>query len=184
MLFATFAKAQEKPLGLALNDIAPNFTAKDQYGKTVNLKALLNKGPVVLLFYRGQWCPYCNKQLNELQDSLTYVTSKGATVVAVTPEQAENISKTIEKTKASYSILFDEGLNIMKNYKVAFQIDAVTIEKYKEYGIDFNEANGTNGANLPIPAVYIINKQGQISYRHFNPDYRKRPSVKEIAKNL
>jgi peroxiredoxin len=178
------ASAQEKPLGLNLNDTAPDFTAKDQAGKEINLKKLLKKGPVVVLFYRGQWCPFCNKQLSGMQDSLAAITSKGATVVAITPEKPENIAKTIEKTKASYSLLFDDGLKIMKSYKVAFEVDAVTIEKYKGYGIDFNVANGTNGANLPVPAVYIISKKGKIAYRHFDPDYRKRPSVKEIASHL
>ncbi len=183
-LASIVATAQEKPLGLNLNDTAPDFTARDQSGKEVNLKKLLKKGPVVVLFYRGQWCPFCNKQLSGMQDSLATITSKGATVVAITPEKPENISKTIEKTKASYSLLYDDGLKIMKGYKVAFEIDATTIEKYKGYGIDFTVANGTNGANLPVPAVYIISKEGKITYRHFDPDYRKRPSVKEIASHL
>ena len=119
-----------------------------------------------------------------MQDSLTYISSKGATVLAVTPENPENISKTIEKTKASFSVLFDDGLKIMKSYKVAFQIDPVTMEKYKGYGIDFNVVNGNNGANLPVPAVYLIGKNGKIIYRHFDPNYRKRPSIKEIVSHL
>jgi peroxiredoxin len=72
----------------------------------------------------------------------------------------------------------------MKNYKVNFAIDEDTIEKYKKYGIDFDKANGTNGANLPVPATYIISKDGKIKYAFFNPDYRQRPSVKEILDNL
>ena len=107
-LASIVAIAQEKPLGLNLNDTAPDFTAKDQAGKEVNLKKLLKKGPVVVLFYRGQWCPFCNKQLSGMQDSLASITSKGATVIAITPEIPENISKTIEKTKASYSLLCDD----------------------------------------------------------------------------
>ncbi len=178
-----FAIAQD-PQGLNVNDVAPEFSAKDQFGKEVNLKALLKKGPVVVLFYRGQWCPFCNKQLSEMQDSLSIITGKGATVVAVTPEKPENILKTIEKTKASFSVLFDDGLKIMKGYKVSYDVDAPTIEKYKGYGIDFSAANGDNGASLPVPAVYIINKKGKIAYRYFNTDYRFRPSVNELAAHL
>jgi peroxiredoxin len=183
-LLSFCAIGQDKPQGLQVNEVAPEFSAKDQFGKEVKLKSLLKNGPVVVMFYRGQWCPYCNKQLNEMQDSLNLLTSKGATVLAVTPEKAENISKTVEKTKASYSILFDDGLQIMKSYKVSFEVDTVTIKKYKNYGIDFSEANGANGANLPVPAVYIIDKKGKIIYRYFDLDYRKRPSVKEIVSHL
>lgn len=138
-----------------------------------------------MVFYRGQWCPYCNKYLKKLEDSLSIIQSKGATVITITPEKPDNISKTIKKTKASYPILFDEGLKIMNSYKVSFAVDANTIEKYKNYGIDFNEANGSNnGAKLPVPAVYVINKEGDIVYRFFDTDYTKRPSVKEILEHL
>ncbi len=95
-----------QPKGLQVNDRAPVFSAKDQNNKTISLKDQLHKGEVVLIFYRGQWCPYCNKQLKALEDSISFITAKGATLIAVTPEKPENISKTIEKTKASYSILF------------------------------------------------------------------------------
>ncbi|MCI0751505.1 MAG: peroxiredoxin family protein, partial [Flammeovirgaceae bacterium] len=118
-----YSFSQEKPTGLPLQDQAPDFKAIDQNGKPVELKSLLSKGPVVLVFYRGQWCPYCNRYLSALEDSLSIITSKGATVVAVTPEIQENISKTVEKSKASFPILHDEDLTIMKNYKVAFAVD-------------------------------------------------------------
>ncbi|MEO6232892.1 MAG: peroxiredoxin-like family protein [Ferruginibacter sp.] len=179
-----FTFAQHTPLGLQVNDNAPTFTSKDQNGKTINLKNALKQGPVVIVFYRGQWCPYCNKQLMRLEDSLSLITGKGATLIAVTPEKPANISKTIEKTKATYPVLFDDGLKIMKSYDVAFAVDTATIEKYKKYGIDFNEANGVNGANLPVPAVYIINQKGVIVFRYFDPDYRKRVTVAEILTYL
>jgi len=174
-----------QPKGLKVNDAAPDFSAKDQNGKVIHLKSQLEKKTVVIVFYRGQWCPFCNKELKALEDSLQLISSKDAIVLAVSPEKPENISRTIEKTKASYSILYDEGLKIMKSYEVAFPVDSITIAKYKTYGIDFSAANGdANGANLPVPAVYIINKKGKIVYRHFDPDYRKRASIKEIVSHL
>lgn len=184
LIGATTLNAQDGPKGLNVNDKAPEFSAKNQDGKAISLKEKLKTGPVVLVFYRGQWCPYCNRELKNLQDSLSLITAKGATLIAVTPEKPENINKTIEKTKAAYPVLFDEGLKIMKSYDVAFAVDAKTIEKYKGYGIDFNEANGNNGANLPVPAVYIINKKGEIIYKYFDADYRKRPSVKDLLDQL
>ena len=105
-------------------------------------------------------------------------------MIAVTSEKPENISKTIEKTKASYSVLFDEGLIIMKRYDMAYAVDSNLIEKYKTFGIDLKASNGINGANLPVPAVYVINKLGIILYRHFDSDYRQRASVQEILLHL
>jgi len=104
--------------------------------------------------------------------------------LAVTPELPENILKTIEKTKASYSVLYDEGLKIMNAYKVAFKVDDKTVEKYKGFGIDFLKANGNNGASLPVPAVYVVNKKGVITYRYFDIDYKKRSSIKDILDHL
>lgn len=177
-------QAQTYPVGLDVNDHAPNFTATDQKGEKINLEKQLKKGNVVLIFYRGQWCPYCNKELKQLEDSIGLIKEKGATVLAITPELPENISKTIEKTKASYSILYDAGLKIMNDYKVAFKVDEKTVEKYKGYGIDFLKANGNNGATLPVPAVYVVNKKGRIIYRFFDIDYRKRSSIKDILDHL
>lgn len=86
--------------------------------------------------------------------------------------------------QATYSIISDDNLKIMTAYKVAFELDAKMKEKYKDYGINLEERNGSNGSNLPIPAVYIISKEGKIKYRYFDADYKKRLSVNEILKNL
>src|SRR5215510_1959161 len=111
---AYFLVAQEAPEGLFINSKAPDFKAKDQNGQEVRLKDLLKNGKVVLIFYRGQWCPYCNKFLKKLEDSSQLITDKKATVIAITPELPENVAKTVEKTSAAFSILYDEGLKIMK----------------------------------------------------------------------
>jgi peroxiredoxin len=178
----TNALAQE---GLKPNDKAPVFTATDQYGKKINLEETLKKGPVVLVFYRGQWCPYCNQQLKKLEDSMALLAAKGATVLAISPETAANINKTVEKTKATFSILHDEGMAIMKSYDVAFAVDEKTVTKYKDYGIDFVKVNGeVNGANLPVPALFIIGKDGKIVFRHFDKNYTKRVSVAELLNHL
>jgi peroxiredoxin len=111
--------AQEAPEGLFINSKAPDFKAKDQNGKEVRLKDLLKEGKkVVLVFYRGNWCPYCNRHLKRLEDSLQLIKDKNAELIAITPEKPDGIEKTVEKTKAEYSILYDEGLKIMKAYEV------------------------------------------------------------------
>lgn len=182
-LVTSFIATAQQPAGLPVGAAAPDFTLNDQSGKSFQLKQTNREKTVVLIFYRGQWCPYCSKQIKGLQDSMQLIAEKGATVVAITPEIPANVQKTIEKTKAAFPILTDEGLKVMNQYKVAFAVDEKTIERYKRFNIDFNEANGANGANLPVPAVYII-RNGKIVWRYFDADYRKRPSVNEIAAQL
>lgn len=184
LLIACSSFAQEAPEGLFIDSKAPDFRAKDQNGTEIRLKDLLKKGKVVLVFYRGQWCPYCNKELSRMQDSLQFIKDKGATLIAVTPEQPENIKKTIEKTKAEYSILYDEGLKIMKAYDVEFEVPENTLTRYRNAGLDIEKNNGSNGKYLPVPAVYVIDQEQTIRYRFFETDYKKRPSVQEILSNL
>ena len=187
LLVVSFVFAQTEtvyPEGLKVGDIAPEFTTKDQDGKTIDLKQALKRGPVVMLFYRGQWCPYCNKQLSHFSDSLQSKIAKGAMLLAITPETAENIKKTVEKTKTVFPVIEDGTMNIMRSYKVNFAVVEKTIDRYKGYGIDFDKENGSNGANLPVPATYVIGTDGKIRFVFFNRDYRKRVSVKEILENL
>ncbi|WP_210520920.1 peroxiredoxin-like family protein [Hymenobacter terricola] len=169
---------------LAVGDAAPMFKAKDAAGHEMDLKQMLRKGPVVLYFYRGQWCPFCNKQLSQLQDSLQQLTAKGAQVVVISPETQENIGKTVTKTKASFPIVHDQDFAIMKAYHTAFTVQPDVVSKYKGFGVDLLAANGADAAVLPVPATYIIGKDGKIKYAHFNPDYRQRVSVKEVAAAL
>src|SRR5688572_27362426 len=100
LLFSFSSFAQEKPEGLFINSKAADFKVKDQSGVEVNLKDIRKKGPIVILFYRGNWCPYGIKELTRFQDSLSFITEKGAQVIAVTPEASAGISKTIESSKA------------------------------------------------------------------------------------
>ena len=177
--------AQEKPEGLFINSKAPDFKATDQYGKEIRLKDVLRDSLVVLVFYRGQWDPYCNKYLKKLQDSAQLIKDKGARLIAVTPEKPEFIARTIEKTNAEFPLLYDKEIKIMKAYAVAFEVDAKTVSRYKSADIDLAETNGQKEKiYLPVPAVYIISKEGTILYRYFDADYKKRPTVQEILNNL
>lgn len=178
--------AQQKTEGLAVNTKAPSFIAKDQNGRNISLTSLRKQGPVVVLFYRGNWCPYCNKQLKELQDSLLYITSKGASVVAITPEAIEGVDETIKKTGASFPIIYDKGVKISKAYHVSYEVDTATVNMYKtNWNVDFLKINKQKEkAYLPVPAVYIIDRSGTITYRFFESDYTKRPSVQELIMNL
>ncbi len=182
VLFSLQVLAQS---GLKKGAVAPEFTARDNSGKTLDLKTLLAAHKaVVLFFYRGQWCPYCNRQIKRLQDSLQLLTGKGAYVVGVTPETSDNIIKTIDKTDASFSIIQDKDYQIMKAYDVNYTVNDETLSQLKKYGIDLEKNNGNNDHVLPVPATYVINSAGKISFVQFDKDYTRRASVSSILKVL
>lgn len=186
MILATLVSlAQEKPEGLFINSKAPDFKARDQSGAEVTLKDLRKKGPIVLVFYHGFWSPYCTRELKRFQDSLQLLTDKGVQLVAVTPEASEGIAKTVEKTGAVFPILYDPEVKIARNYQVAYEVDEKTATRYKSFGNDLLVINQQKGKPfLPVPAVYIINKEGSVIYRYFETDNRKRVTVKEILDQL
>lgn len=171
--------------GLTAGSGAPAFIGVNQNGKKISLKGLLKEHKsVVLFFYRGQWCPYCNKHIKALQDSLQLLTAKDTYVIGITPETNDNIAKTIKKTSAGFSIIQDKDDAIMKAYSVNFMMDDATFTKYKGYGIDLEVNNGNTRHTLPVPATYIIDRSGKIKYVHFDPNYQKRASVKTLLSEL
>lgn len=189
LLLAAPAAAQTAPApltasALAVGTTAPAFKGQDAAGRPVELKQLLKKGSVVLYFYRGQWCPFCNKELSQLQDSLQVLTGKGAQVVVITPETPANIEKTVAKTKASFPIVHDQDLAIMKAYHTAFTVDDATAQKYQGFGVDLKQANGLDANVLPVPATYVIGRDGKIKFAFFDADYRHRASVRQVARAL
>lgn len=184
LLSFTLAFAQDKPEGLFINSKAYDFKAKDQSGIEVSMRDLRKKGFVVVLFYRGYWCPYCNRELKRFSDSLQFITAKGAQVVAITPESNATIDSTIARTGVVFPVLFDSAMIISKKYEVAYKVDDLTYGRYKNAGMDLLKINKQKEASLPVPAVYIVNKDGSVVFRYFNADYRRRVSVKEILDNL
>ena len=173
------------PKGLSVNDIAPDFMAENQNGKIVHLYDLLKSNKVVLFFYRGNWCPFCNTYLQDVQDSLQYLLDKQAIVIAVSPEKTENIDKTIDKHDIAFSVLHDPGNKIMIAYNVLFNVTGMYQTKIKiGKFIDLAGFNDQDKAQLPVPATYVIDKNRKIIYTHFNVDFRQRAPISEILKHL
>ena len=178
-------KSLNEARGLETGIKAPLFKAKDMNSSFFNLEQALEKGPVVLIFYRGHWCPVCNAHLSNLQDSLSLIYDLGAQVVAISPENPEYLEMTSQKTGAEFTLLYDEGYTIASAYDVAFQptsagkflINTFTTANLKN-------AHSDESQRLPIPATYIINPDGYISWRHVNPDYKKRASIQAIIGHL
>jgi peroxiredoxin len=188
LLFAVFfvsAIAQVAPVALKVGDKVPLFSGVDNNGKKLNVKSLLKEhSSVVLFFYRGQWCQYCNKELKNMQDSLAMLTAKGAVVIAVTPETDLAIATTISKTNATFSIIHDTQYKIMKMFGVNIVVDDATLSLMHKYRIDMDANNGNNDHVLPIPATYVIGKNGKITYIHFEQNYKNRASVSQILSAL
>ena len=174
--------AQDKPVALKVGDKAPDFIVKDHAGKMVSLKDLTQKGKVVVMFYRGAWCPFCNKYMSQLETALPEFSAKNATVVAITPETDESINKAIDKTKATFSVIYDKDRSIMKNWKVAYSMSDDMKTKYKGYGLDLEKQQGD--WMLPVPATYVVGKDCKIEYVHFDENYQKRAEVTDILKVL
>jgi peroxiredoxin len=173
------------PEGLKEGILAPPITGFDQYGQAVSLAERLKKGPVVLIFYRGYWCPVCNKYLGQFQAELTQILQKGASVIAVTPEANDGVEKTMAKNNLSFSVLSDEGYRIMDAYKVRFLVTDPYAGKIKTFlGTSIAENNNDDTPFLPIPATYIIGQDGKIKKVFFDQDYKNRPTVSEIVKYL
>ena len=173
------------PHGLKAGDKAPDFTGYDQTGKQVELKKLLDKGPIILFFYRGKWSTDCSRYLNNYQDSLKVLTDQGFNVVAITPESIENVEQTVKLHNLTFTVIYDCQEKIMKDYDVIFNVTKAYQEKiHSDFSINIAENNGRDAARLPVPANYIINKDGIIVAVQFDPDYKNRASVKWILKNL
>ena len=184
-LFSQTTRSAGEAKGLQTGMQAPDFTAEDFQVELFSLEEALRGGPVVLIFYRGHWCPVCNKHLGTVQDSLKWIAEKGATVVAISPEKPEYLEKTMEKTEASFRLLHDEGYRISNAYDVTFTPETRRRVVYNTVlNADLKEAHSDESQRLPIPATYIIDRDGTIIWRQFDPDYRKRSHVSDILEAL
>ena len=173
------------PKGLKPGDKAPSFTGYDQNGKQVQLKKILESGPMVLFFYRGKWCPVCSKYLNDYQDSLNILSGMGVNVVAITPESIENVEQTVKLHNLMFTVVYDCQEQIMKDYDVMFSVTGDYQDQVlKSLAVDIAKNNGRDVAHLPVPATFIISREGIIVAVQFDPDYNKRASVEWMIRNL
>jgi peroxiredoxin len=184
-LFSQTTRSAKEASGLQIGTQAPLFEASDDQGNLFSLEDAMMEGPVVLIFYRGQWCPVCNKHLAQIQDSLGLISALGATVVAVSPEKPGYLEKTKDKTGASFRLLYDEGYQIADAYDLGFTPEKRQLFVYNTaLNASLKKAHSDTSQRLPIPATYIINQDGVISWRQFDPDYKNRSNVKEIIEAL
>ncbi|MBV1908153.1 MAG: AhpC/TSA family protein [Kangiellaceae bacterium] len=169
---------------LKTNDKSIDFSLKSHTGQTIQLEELLTKGKVVLSFYRGGWCPYCNLELASLQQVLPAMEKAGATLIAVSPETPDYASLTHDKNDLGFDILFDEGNKVAEQYGLEFELDERLRPIYLKFGLDVAAHNGEDTFKLPMPATYVINQDGTVAYHFVDADYHKRLEPAEILKQL
>jgi peroxiredoxin len=165
---------------LGVDDNAPPFTLTDATGTRYVLTDLLKQGPVVAIFYRGGWCPFCNVQLRAFQLARTRIRALKASVVLISPEQIEQTLSLIERHTLQFPVLTDVGNQVARQYGLAFQFDPALRERYLEEEIDLTELNGDVPWELPMPATFIIDPQGKIRYAFVSTDYTQRSEPAEV----
>jgi peroxiredoxin len=161
-----------KPLDVGAK--APSAVVRRPDGRAVEMSTLYASKPTVLIFYRGGWCPYCNVHLGEVAKIEADLTKLGYQVLAVSPDKPEALRASLDKGGYTYDLLSDSDASLISAYGLGFRVDDATVEKYRGFGIDLDAASGRNHHILPVPAVYIVDKQGVIRFAHYDPDYKKR----------
>lgn len=166
---------------LKAGDKAPAFTLQDADGVAHASADLLARGPLVLTFYRGVWCPYCNMDLQALQEALPAVRERGAQLVAVSPQTPSNSRKSARDNKLAFPILSDPGNEVAAAFGLRFRLPDYLIELYRDaFKNDLTVVNGDPSWTLPMPARYVIAPDGAIAYAEVNPDYTHRPDPAEL----
>lgn len=180
------AKAfQEGANALNLAQSAPRFELPNQHGQSVQLTELLAKGPVVVTFYRGSWCPYCNLQLKALQARLPEIHALGAQLVAISPQVPDGSMSESDISKMDFLVLSDQNADVAASYGVAWQVPTFLLEHMRvDRGLDLESVNNGNSSVLPIPATFVLDKQGKVTWRYVDVGYRTRSEPEDIINAL
>ncbi|ADH91605.1 alkyl hydroperoxide reductase/ Thiol specific antioxidant/ Mal allergen [Ancylobacter novellus DSM 506] len=165
---------------LRAGDRAPEFMLQDANGDSVSSRALLARGALVATFYRGVWCPYCNYDLQALEEVRAEVEVRGASLAALSPQTLANSRKSQRDTKLGFPILSDPGAAVAAEFGLRFALPNDLIEVYRQFGNDLPKINDDPAWVLPMPARYVIGMDGMIAYAEVNPDYTQRPDPAEL----
>jgi peroxiredoxin len=169
---------------LTEGDEIPQINLPNAVGKTIDVNSLLKEGPLVINFYRGAWCPYCNLELNALQKALPEIKSLDAQLIAISPNTPDNSISSIEKHGLEFEVLTDAGNNIAKEFRLVFNLVEELRPIYQQFNFDIPKYNGDESWVLPIPATYIVNTDGKIAHAFVNADYTQRMEPTEIINKL
>jgi peroxiredoxin len=183
------ATADLKASGIELRALqsgvsAPGVSLLDMKGHKVNLSDLWQKETLVVVFYRGGWCPYCNLELRAWQTHLESLKQLGAGLIAISPQTADNSLSTAEKNQLKFTVLSDTHLEAAKAFGIAFEMPENLIDLYKSFGNDLSVVNGNGRWVLPLPATYVIGRDDKIIYAHVEADYRMRAEPADVLARI
>jgi peroxiredoxin len=142
--------------------------------RTISLGDLRRVGPVVVTFYRGQWCPYCDLQLRAYQEALPRIRALGATLVAISPQTPDESLSTAEKRRLEFHVLSDAGNHVARAWGLVWKVGASLDSLHKAFGIDLAASNGDGSNELPVPATFIVDPSGRIAFAHYDANWRVR----------
>lgn len=171
--------------GLAVGERAPGFTLPDALGKDVSLADRLDAGPVVLQFYRGDWCPYCNLHLRALQAALPEIRKRGASVVAISAQSPDHSLSLTAKAELEFDVLSDVDQRVIRDYRLQFTLPAdLQSIHLNAFGVDLRAQNADGSWTLPVPATFVISTDGTIVAAGLDVDYRARLEPSAILDSL
>lgn len=183
LLVATPNKATEvNPIEVGSTIPPVSLTQAD--GTKVQLRELVSEKATVIVFYRGSWCPYCTRHLAALAEVEETLLSKGYQIIAISPDQIDKVHEYTNDAKVNYTVYSDSLMQASSAFGLSFKLDAPTLKKLDSYNIDVEAASGQTHHLLPVPAVYIVNTDGIIQFRYYNPDYTTRLSAEEIVEAI
>ncbi|WP_250626925.1 peroxiredoxin-like family protein [Pinirhizobacter soli] len=167
-------------LALKAGKPAPTFTLSDAEGNRVSSVELLSRGPLIVSFYRGVWCPYCNIELKALEAVREDIEARGASIVAVSMQTAANSRKSSRENEVRFPILVDAGGFVAAQFGLRYSLSPETIQLYKTLGNDLQVINGEDSWTLPMPGRYVIGRDGIVAHAEINPDYTQRPEPSDL----
>jgi peroxiredoxin len=179
---AAIRKSGLTQTALQVGQKAPQFQLPDHTGKRVASKALLRKGPVVLVFYRGGWCPFCNLQLDAMQAILPELEKLGATLVAVTPDSPDGTLESVGKHDLKFPVLTDQDNAVARRYGLVFALSPELEAVYQQFGIDLKARNQSDKSELPLAATYVIGSDGIVTYAFLDAAYYRRGEPADILR--
>jgi peroxiredoxin len=174
------ARAETISSALKVGDSIPDVTLRTVEDKEVSLRKLVADKPAVLVFYRGGWCPFCNRHLQSLSGIEADLTREGVQLIAISMDQPGKLRETLQKDKLDYTLLSDSDASAVKAFGISFKVSDATLEKMKTHKVDLDAATGNSNHILPHPAVFIVNTRGVIRFAHVNTDYKVRLEPSKI----
>ena len=169
-----YAPTAEDVQPLLIGAQIPDLSVKTVDGVEKNIQDLVSNQPAIFIFYRGGWCPYCNRHLAELKQIEEELYELGYQIFAISPDRPEKLKATLKENELGYTLLSDSPMNVTKAFGLAFKVDSETVERYKSLGIDLEADSGYDHHLLPAPAVYIVNTEGKVRFNYVNPNYKER----------